>query len=136
MMRSAVFSRVSGSRPANCHATAAAEETSMIESRPKPINAVDDAIVPAVMATAASTRLKVMVAATVGEPELGPRGWVQVTDPVGHRGEGARAGDHRAHGGGEHARQRVPDPSRVSGVGNRSQGRQQPLLFTVGDGCR
>jgi hypothetical protein len=57
MMRSAVFSRASGSRPANCQATAAAEETSMTESRPKPISAVDEAMVPAVIATTASTTL-------------------------------------------------------------------------------
>jgi len=57
MMRSAVFSRFSGSRPANCQATAAAEATSTSESRPKPSSAVDDAIRPAVIAMTASTRL-------------------------------------------------------------------------------
>ena len=55
--RSAVFSRASGSRPANCQATAAAEDTSTTESRPKPINAVDDARVPAANATTASITL-------------------------------------------------------------------------------
>jgi len=44
-------------RAANCQATAAADATSMTESRPKPINAMDEAIVPAVSATTASTTL-------------------------------------------------------------------------------
>ncbi|GAA3024003.1 hypothetical protein GCM10020229_39160 [Kitasatospora albolonga] len=60
MIRRVVFSRASRtawSRAENCQATAAAEETSMIESRPKPISAVDEAAVPAVRATAASTTL-------------------------------------------------------------------------------
>ena len=43
MNRKAAFSRVSGSLAENCHATAAADETSITESRPKPINADDDA---------------------------------------------------------------------------------------------
>ena len=55
--RSAVFSRVSGSRPANCHATAAAERTSTIESNPNPIRALEDATVPALIATTASMML-------------------------------------------------------------------------------
>ena len=42
MTRSAARSRRSGSRPENCQATAAAEETSINESSPKPTNAVDD----------------------------------------------------------------------------------------------
>lgn len=49
--------RLGRSRPANCYATADAEETSMIESRSKLINAVDDAIVPAVIARIASMTL-------------------------------------------------------------------------------
>ncbi len=57
MIRSVVFSRVSGSRPANCQATAAADETSMTESRPNPISAVEFAVVPALMATKASIAL-------------------------------------------------------------------------------
>ena len=57
MMRSATRSRASGSRPENCHATAVAEATSMMESSPKPTSAVEPAIVPAVMATTASTTL-------------------------------------------------------------------------------
>ena len=38
-------------------ATAAAEDTSITESRPNPINAVEDACAPAVSATAASITL-------------------------------------------------------------------------------
>src|SRR5712672_1761000 len=44
---SACRSRTSGSLPENCHATAAAEATSMTESSPKPISAVDEATAPA-----------------------------------------------------------------------------------------
>ena len=57
MNRSAAFSRVSGSLAENCHATAAADETSITESRPKPISADDDTRVPSVSATTASTTL-------------------------------------------------------------------------------
>jgi hypothetical protein len=57
MTRSAVRSRRCGSGPANCHVTAAAEATSITESRPNPISAMDEAIVPAVSATTASTTL-------------------------------------------------------------------------------
>ena len=57
MTRSAARSRASGSRPENCQATAAAEATSMVESRPKPMRADDDATVPALIATTASTTL-------------------------------------------------------------------------------
>lgn len=57
MTRSAVRSRVSGSRAENCQATAAAEATSIVESSPNPTRATDDAPNPAVMATAASTTL-------------------------------------------------------------------------------
>ena len=57
MMRSATFSRVSGSLPANCQATAAADDTSITESRPKPISAVDDTRVPSVSAMTASITL-------------------------------------------------------------------------------
>lgn len=60
MMRSAVFSRASRtawSLAENCQATAAAEETSMTESSPKLISAVEEASVPAVMATIASMTL-------------------------------------------------------------------------------
>ncbi len=53
----ATRSRASGSRPANCQATAAAEDTSMIESRPKPMSALEDARVPAASATTASITL-------------------------------------------------------------------------------
>ncbi len=60
MIRRAVCSRASRtacSRAENCQATAAAEDTSMTESRPKPISAVEEASVPAVIATIASTTL-------------------------------------------------------------------------------
>ena len=57
MILSAIFSRASGSRPANCQATAAADDTSITESRPNPISALEDAIVPAVRATTASITL-------------------------------------------------------------------------------
>ena len=57
MNRSAAFSRRSGSLIENCHATAAADDTSMTESRPKPISAEDDTRVPSASATAASTTL-------------------------------------------------------------------------------
>ncbi len=50
-------SRASSSRPANCQATAAADDTSTTESRPNPSSAVEDARTPAVSATAASTTL-------------------------------------------------------------------------------
>ena len=42
----ATFSRAAGSVPANCQATAAADDTSMSESRPKPISAPEDAVAP------------------------------------------------------------------------------------------
>lgn len=51
MTRSAVRSRRRGSGPANCLATVAAEATSMTESRPNAISAIEEAIVPAVSAT-------------------------------------------------------------------------------------
>jgi hypothetical protein len=57
MIRSATFSRASGSRAENCHATAAAEDTSITESNPNPISAVEDTRVPSPRATTASTRL-------------------------------------------------------------------------------
>jgi hypothetical protein len=57
MIRSATFSRASGSAPANCQATAAAEDTSITESSPKPISAVEDTRAPSVRATAASMML-------------------------------------------------------------------------------
>ena len=57
MMRSAIFSRASGSRPANCQATAAAEDTSITESSPNPISAVEDTRVPSVSAMTASITL-------------------------------------------------------------------------------
>ncbi len=60
MIRRVVFSRasrVAWSGAENCQATAAAEETSTTESRPKPIRAVEEAMAPAVMATAASMTL-------------------------------------------------------------------------------
>jgi hypothetical protein len=41
----------------NCQATAAALATSITESSPNPINAVDEAIVPAVIAMTASMML-------------------------------------------------------------------------------
>ncbi|GAA2253835.1 hypothetical protein GCM10010145_22140 [Streptomyces ruber] len=50
-------SRTAWSEAENCQARAAAEETSMTESRPKPIRAVEEARVPAVRATAASMAL-------------------------------------------------------------------------------
>ena len=55
--RSATFSRRCGSGVANCQATAAAERTSTMESKPKPINAEDEATVPAARAMAASITL-------------------------------------------------------------------------------
>ncbi len=57
MTRSATFSRASGSRPANCQATAAAEDTSITESTPNPTSAVDDTRVPSVSAMIASITL-------------------------------------------------------------------------------
>lgn len=57
MMRSVVRSRRSWSVAENCQATAAAEATSITESSPKPIRAVDEAPTPAVIATTASTAL-------------------------------------------------------------------------------
>lgn len=60
MIRRAALSRLSRtacSRAENCQATAAAEETSMTESRPKPIRALEEAIVPAVRAAIASMTL-------------------------------------------------------------------------------
>lgn len=60
MIRRVVFSRASRtvcSRAENRQATAAAEETSMTESRPKPTSAVEEASVPAVIATIASMPL-------------------------------------------------------------------------------
>lgn len=50
-------SRRSSSRAANCQATAAAEDTSTIESRPNPMSAPEEDTVPADRATAASTML-------------------------------------------------------------------------------
>ena len=57
MTFSAARSRACGSEPENCQATAAAEATSITESSPNPISAVDEATVPAVIATTASTTL-------------------------------------------------------------------------------
>ena len=57
MIRKAVRSRRCGSVPENCHANAAAELTSITESNPNPINAMDEATVPATSATTASTTL-------------------------------------------------------------------------------
>jgi hypothetical protein len=57
MKRSAVFSRLSGSSAENCHAIAAADEISITESRPKPISADDDTLVPSISAITASTTL-------------------------------------------------------------------------------
>ena len=57
MMRNATFSRDSGSFPANCHATAAADDTSITESSPNPISAVDEALVPSASAMTASITL-------------------------------------------------------------------------------
>ena len=55
--RSVPFSHRSGSRRVNCQATAAADRTSIVESRPNPISAAEDATVPAAIATTASIRL-------------------------------------------------------------------------------
>ncbi|MNY81586.1 hypothetical protein D3C86_2232180 [compost metagenome] len=55
--RSVPFSQRSGSRRVNCQATAAAEATSIVESRPNAIRAPEDATVPAAIATTASIRL-------------------------------------------------------------------------------
>ncbi len=57
MTRRVPFSHRSGSRRVNCQATAAAESTSMVESSPKAISAVEEAMLPAVIATTASIRL-------------------------------------------------------------------------------
>src|SRR5215217_1086486 len=57
MILSAMRSRASGLGPENCHATAAADATSMTESSPNPIKAVDVATVPADIATTASIML-------------------------------------------------------------------------------
>ena len=57
MNRSARFLPRSGSLAENCQATAAADDTSMTESRPKPISAEDDTRVPSASATTASTTL-------------------------------------------------------------------------------
>jgi hypothetical protein len=57
MNRSAVLSRVSGSLAENCHAIAAADDTSITESRPNPNSADDDTRVPSVKAMTASTTL-------------------------------------------------------------------------------
>lgn len=54
---SAARSRCSGSRPANCQATAVADATSITESSPNPISAVEPATVPAASAMTASTTL-------------------------------------------------------------------------------
>ncbi len=51
-------SRTVWSGAENCQATGAAEDTSITESRPKPIRAVEEAIVPAVIATIASMTLR------------------------------------------------------------------------------
>ena len=53
--RSVPFSHHSESRRVNRHATAAADRISIVESRPKPISAADDAAAPAAIATTAST---------------------------------------------------------------------------------
>jgi len=53
----AARSRACGSGAENCQATAAAEATSITESRPNPTSAVEDAAAPALSATIASTTL-------------------------------------------------------------------------------
>lgn len=55
--RSATRSRRCGSGPANCQATAAAELTSITESSPNPISAIEEASVPAAIAMTASITL-------------------------------------------------------------------------------
>ncbi|EWS79616.1 hypothetical protein BF93_12810 [Brachybacterium phenoliresistens] len=55
--RRAAFSRRLGSGAANCQATAAAERTSTMESRPKPISAAEPAAAPALSAITASRTL-------------------------------------------------------------------------------
>ena len=57
MTRSVGFSQRSGSLRVNCQATAAAESTSMTESRPNPMSAADEATVPAEIAMTASIAL-------------------------------------------------------------------------------
>ncbi len=57
MTRSAVRSRASWSAAENCQATAVAEATSTTESSPKPMSAVEEAAVPAAIATTASSTL-------------------------------------------------------------------------------
>ncbi|MDR6200434.1 hypothetical protein QE374_002343 [Microbacterium sp. SORGH_AS428] len=55
--RSVPRSQRSGSRRVNCQATAAAESTSIVESRPNATSAAEEAAAPAASATAASTTL-------------------------------------------------------------------------------
>src|SRR5699024_1752780 len=62
--RKAVFSRGCRSGAANCQATAAAERTSTMESRPKPTSAADDAAPPAMIAMTASMTFQVIVIET------------------------------------------------------------------------
>jgi Family of unknown function (DUF6596) len=77
--RNAVRSRRCGSPPLNCHATAAAEDTSITESKPNPIRAVDDAIVPAVnrsrdASDARNARVSVASASHVAPTTSSPSG--------------------------------------------------------------
>jgi len=57
MTLSAARSLACGSAPENCHATAAADAISITESSPNPTSAVEEATVPAAIATTASTAL-------------------------------------------------------------------------------
>ncbi len=57
MTRSVGFSQRSGSLRVNCQATAAAESTSMTESRPNPMSVAEEATVPAEIAMTASIAL-------------------------------------------------------------------------------
>ena len=90
MIRRVVFSRASRtswSRAENCQATAAAEDTSMTESRPKPISAVEEAMVPAVIATTASIDV------------VGDRRGDQQPYPAGQRVRGGRRDGPSGYGG-------------------------------------
>ncbi|MGM1058974.1 hypothetical protein [Saccharothrix sp. Mg75] len=55
MTFNAVRSRLSGSAPENCQATAVAEATSMTESRPKPVSAVTAQLMDRQVLAAADT---------------------------------------------------------------------------------
>src|ERR1700683_1319872 len=67
MSRTARVSRSSPS-PCNCQTTMPAENSSMIESRPKPTRAMEAAMTPAVIATPASATIQAMLAYSSQNP--------------------------------------------------------------------